>query len=182
VKGLKELDAYLTGELDDAAADAFEEAMFDAPDDEDVAFVDRLAKHGAYLASHDTFDMGVTHAQIEKLRAEGLTIHMMDAGDPGTSTLVMSRTSKLLATRLPIGRPDLDRVDVEVFIIDHGITKIMRDVLVDKSDGSVIGLCERPLAEIAQAAGPTITKVRECTGARTVIAEWRIDTRLEEAV
>jgi hypothetical protein len=181
VKRILELDAYVTGELDAAAADALEEAMFDAPDDEDLDFVDRMARHGARLVAHSTFDIGVTRAQLDKLIGEGHKVHLMNAGPPGTNTLIMSRTAELIASVLQIGRTDLERVDVEIFIERYGVTKVLKDVLVDQSEGIVIGLCEQPLARLALTAGPTITKVRETTGARAVIGEWRIDSHLEDA-
>ena len=55
VSRLLELDAYVTGEMADV--DAFEEAMFDAPDDPDLTFLDNVQRHGARLAEHGTFDM-----------------------------------------------------------------------------------------------------------------------------
>ncbi|HSD90136.1 MAG TPA: hypothetical protein VLB44_21545 [Kofleriaceae bacterium] len=176
MRRLHELDAYLTGELDESAADALEEAMFDAPDDGDVAFFDRLMHHGPRLAAHGTFDMGVTREHLDRLAAEGHTVQILDAGPPGqaSKTLVLSRDAEMIVTKLPLGRTDIPRVDVEITIIEHQVTKTIKDVFVDPTDGVIYGLCERPLAHLALAAGATHTKIRRTTGARDVIAEWHL--------
>ncbi len=173
---LNELDAYLTGELDEGAADALEEALFDVPDDEDLAFVDIVARHGRRLVDHGTYDVGAMREDVDRLLAQGKRVCVVDPGPPGTKTLLVASDTEILATRLAFGRTDVERVDVEIYIIDHDITKVIRDVPVDQRDGSVIGLCERPLAELAMQAGPTIAKVRERTGARTVLGEWHLAT------
>lgn len=169
---LEKLDAYVTRELNDAEADAFEEALFDAPDDADLAFVDRLARHGATLATHGTFDIGVTRAHIDALIAAGHKVHVFDAGAPGSGTVVFDPAAEFIATILRIGRTDLARVDIEVTVTNHNVTKTIKDVFVDPADGVIYGLCERPLAEIAFGAGPTVTRVRRTDGAREVIAQW----------
>jgi hypothetical protein len=176
VKRLHDLDAYLTGELDESAADALEEAMFDAPDDGDLAVFDRLMKLGPQLAAHGTFDMGVTREHLDKLAADGHTVQLLDAGPPGQprKTLVLSRDAEMIVTRLPLGRTDVARVDIEITILAHQVTKTIKDVFVDPHDGVIYGLCERPLAHLALAAGPTHTKIRRTTGARDVIAEWHL--------
>ncbi|NVB80526.1 MAG: hypothetical protein HOV81_19185 [Kofleriaceae bacterium] len=177
---LKELDAYLAGELDDAAADALEEAMFDAPDD-DIAFVDLLATNGTKLVRDYAFDMAITRAQIDLLIAQGRRVTISEAGPPGKYTFFTRRDAELVVTRLPINRPDLDYVDVEVYVVAHDVTKVMRDVAVNKTDGSLMGICERPLFELAMMAGPTITKVRQKDAARTVIGEWHLDGKFADA-
>lgn len=178
---LHDLDAYLTREMPDAEADALEEALFDAPDDGDLAFFDRLARDGARLASHGTFDMGVLPSKIDELRAQGHTVQILDVGLPGQpqQTIHMSRDADFIVTKLHLGRTDIARVDVEVLLLEHNVTKTMKDVMVDQSDGTIYGLCERPLAHLAlAAAATTLAKVRRVDGARDVIGEWRIAGQL----
>jgi hypothetical protein len=172
VSRLLELDAYVTGEMADA--DAFEEALFDAPDDPDLQFLDSVQQHGARLVEHGTYDMGCTREHIDDLIRAGHRVQVCDAGPPGgpRKTLPFDRTAELIATILPLGRLDVGLLDVEMFVVDHNITKTIKDVRVDPSDGNLYGLCERPLAEIAYGAGPVITRVRLATGTREVIAEW----------
>lgn len=163
---LLDLDAYVTGELADA--DAFEDALFEAPDDPDLAFFDRLRQHGAKLVAHGTFDMGVRRGDLDALRAAGHTIHVVDVGPPGTYTVQFASEGELVVTQLHLGRTDIERVDVDITIVDHGMTKTIRDGLVD-TDGIMYGLCERPLAELAFNAGRTRIDVRH---GGTVIAQW----------
>ncbi len=181
---LLELDAYVTGELaDGAAADAFEEALFDAPDDPDLAFVDRLARQGAKLAEHGTFEMGVPRAHLDVLRARGHTVEVVHLGAPGnreTRTLQFGRTSEFVATILPLGRTDLERVDVELHLATYNVTKTIRDVIVD-TDGNIYGLCERPLFELSIGAGRTIARARRRDGAREVLGEWDLLGQLAPA-
>lgn len=180
MKRLHELEAYVTGELGGAAADAFEDAMFDAPDDPDLAFLDRLARHGATLAAHGTFDVGVSRAQLDKLIASGHAVQILDAGPPTATlrTLVLERGADMIVTRFAIGRTDLERVDVEILVVEQQVTKVMKDVLVDRGEGVIYGICERPLAELAYLAGPTIARVRRCDGDRAVVGEWHLAGQL----
>jgi hypothetical protein len=176
---LEELDRYATGELGDDAAEAFEEAMFDAADDPGLEIVDRIARHGARLAAHGTFDMGVTREHIDALRARGVTVQLVDGGAPeapGTRKLTLDRTSELIATRLPLGRSDLPRVDVEMVVVAFdNASKTIKDVFVDQTDGAIYGLCERALAEIVWGNGATTVRVREPHGDHAVIAEWHFE-------
>lgn len=169
---LLDLDGYVTGELDDTAADAFEEALFDAPDDPDVQLLDRLARDGARLVAHCAFDAGVSRGELDALIAAGHAVQIVDAGPPGRFAWSMTADAEIVVTKLALARRDLDRVDVEITLPDHGVTKVIRDVLVDPSDGTIYGLCERPLAALAFSAGRTITRVLQRDVARSLIAEW----------
>ena len=170
---LLDIDGYVTGELTGTAADALEEALFDAPDDRDLLIVDRIARHGALLVEHGTFEVGVTKAHLDKLVADGHTVQICDAGPPGTGSFTIRKDAEFVVTRLPLGRTDHERVDVDVTIIAHDVTKTIKDVLVDPSDGVIYGLCERPLAELAFGT-ETIVRVRERDGARNQLAEWHL--------
>jgi hypothetical protein len=170
VSRLLEIDAYLSGELGEAEADALEDALFAAPEDPDLEFLDRLHRHATRLAAHGTYDMGTTRAQIDALRAAGHTIQLVDIGPPGHHTVQFDRESELLATALHLGRTDLEKVDVELTVLDYNVTKTIRDGRVDK-DGIIYGLCERPLAELAFNAGPTLVRVLH---GDTVIGTWHL--------
>lgn len=175
-----ELDAYVNRELDDAAADSFEEQMFAAPDDADLGLIDRIQHHGAKLAEHGTFGVGVTREHIDDLIRSGYKVQMLDAGPPGAHAkeLRFSRDAEMIVTALALGRTDLERVDIEVNVLDYNVTKTIKDVLVDQVDGVIYGLCERALAHMAFAAGPTLTRVRYTNGDRDVIAEWNLHGQL----
>ncbi len=174
---LLDLDAYVTGELPDGAADALEEAMFDAPDDADVAVLDRIARHGAHLAAHGTFDMGITRADFEARIARGDSMHVSIAGPPNggdaepRSTSV-SESKAFTVTVLETGITGLERIDAEIEMLDHGTTMTIRDAVIDPVDGRVYSLCERPLAMIAFGAGKTRVRARRRDGAKEVLAEY----------
>lgn len=174
-KRLLDLDAYLAGEHADP--EAFEDAMFDAPDDADLAFFDRVARHGAHLVGHGTWEQGVLREHLDALVARG---HRVQIEEPASAhaRIDLADDTEFLVTKLPLGRTDLERVDVEIEMLAMGVAKTIRDVLVDQRDGVLYGLCERPLAQIAYTAGPTHVKVRERTGERRVIAEWRFNEHL----
>jgi hypothetical protein len=173
MKRLHEIDGYVTGELAGAAADSFEEALFDAPDDPELAILDRLARHGAKLAEHGTYDIGVPKSHVDKLIADGHIVQICDAGPPGTGAFTIRKDAEFVVTMLPLGRTDHARVDVDVTVIAYDVTKTIKDVMVDPADGTIYGLCERPLAELAFGQ-ETIVRVRECDGPRALIAEWHL--------
>jgi hypothetical protein len=172
VSNLDKLDAYVTREMSDADADAFEEALFDAPDDPDLALVDRIARHGKRLVEHGTWDIGVPRMHIDEMIANGHAVHVFDAGAPGQRSVSFDASCELFASVLRIERRDLARVDVDLHVTTFGVMKTIKDVLVDPADGNVYGLCERALAEMAFLAGPSHVLVRKTDGARDVIAEW----------
>jgi hypothetical protein len=183
---LLELDAYLTGELPDgAAADALEEAMFADPDDPDVVFFDVLARLGLTLAEHKTFHMGVTRSELDELIARGDKIHISESGAPNlpaSATLndrvvpkrmTVSKSADRTLSRLEAGLVGHDRVDIEFVLFDHdNISKVIRDAVVDPKDGSIYGLCERPLAMLGFSAGPVRTRILRRDGAKEVLAQW----------
>lgn len=174
MKRLHDVDAYVTGEMPEgAAADAFEQALFDAPDDRDVAFLDRVARHGRQLADHRTFYCGLSRADLDGLIAAGHEVQLLSVSMPGSTTPVtMSPSATLFATRLMVPEQGLHYVDVEVAMSDHGgASKTIKDVLVD-TDGSLYGLCERPLAMIAYGSGRVTARVRRRDGAKDVLAEY----------
>ncbi len=173
MKRLEDLQAYVTGELaDGAAADAFEEAMFEAPGDADVVFLDQVTRHGKHLVDHGTWDIGVTKAHLDRLIADGHRVQVSYAGPPGGSkAFEIDRTCELVATVLPLGRTDVPVVDVEIFLVDYGVSKTIKDVAVDLGDGNVYGLCERPLAEMAFGTKSKVT-VRSASGMRDVLGVW----------
>ena len=172
---LHELDAYLTGEHEDAGA--FEEAMFDAPDDPDLHFFDRVTRHGARLAAHGTFDMGCLPELIDGLIAKGHRVQLEERW-PGKCRIDIADDTEILATKLHIGRTDLERVDVEISVPRLGVAKTIRDALVDQRDGTACGMCERSLAVLAYTAGAAHVRIRERGGERRVIAEYLFNEHL----
>lgn len=174
---LLDLDAYVTGELaDGAAADALEEAMFADPDDPDLAFLDVMSRLGLELVAHKTFHMGVTRAELDELIARGDKIHMSESGPPNLAeprTMTLSKSADRIVSRLDARLFGHDRVDLELILLEHdNVTKVVRDAVVDPTDGAVYGLCERPLAMIGYTAGRVRTRLLRRDGAKEVLAQW----------
>ena len=167
-----ELDAYLTGELDDAGAAAVEDAMFAHPDDPTLDVVDQLLRRGARLAEHGTWEPGTTRATVDAMIAAGTKVQVIEVGAPGAKAVRVASTVDFVVTVLSIGRPDLDRVDVEVHLPHQGVTKIVRDASIDPADGAIYALCERPLAVMAFGAGPCRVRVLQRDPARTEVARY----------
>ena len=67
---------------------------------------------------------------------------------------------------------EVSGLSAEIQVVEHGISKTIKDARVDQSDGIIYAMCERPLAEIAFSAGRTIARVRRRDGAREVLGEW----------
>jgi len=173
MKRLDNIDAYATGELADSEADAFEEAMFDAPDDVGVSVVDAIMRHGPRLVEHGTWDIGVTPDVIQKLVDAGRVVQVTDVGEPGTGWITIRRDAEFVATVLPVGVSYATKlVDVDLTIVKYDMTKTIKDVRVH-TDGKLYGLCERALAELAFGQD-TVVRVRENHGPRTTLAEWQL--------
>jgi hypothetical protein len=179
VKTILDLDAYVTGELAGAAADAFEDEMFAQPDNPDLTILDRIAYHGAQLVEHGTWDIGATRDQVDRLIAAGHIVQVSEIGPPGRHELLIRHDAEFVVTVLPIETTAHALVDVELTLVAHDVTKTIKDVRV-QPDGKLYGLCERPLAELAF-GNDTIVRVRENHGARTQIGEWRLIGNLAPA-
>jgi len=157
---LDELGAYLGGELDAGAEAALEDALFDAPDDPDLAFLDRLVRHGAHLLGRGTFHSGLTHAEVQALLASGRRVQLLDFGRPGRGVARVEPDAEQVVTRMELGPSSFtgDRIDVEMELPDHGITKRVRDVVFDPATGVLYGVCERPLFDTVYTVGHLVIR------------------------
>ncbi|HEU4734865.1 MAG TPA: hypothetical protein VFT22_43535 [Kofleriaceae bacterium] len=175
---LEEIAAYLGGELDSASDAAFEEAMFEAPEDPELAFVDRLARVGSYLVARNTFHAGLRRDELDALLASGRRVQVMDFGDGGRTPVRMDDDAELIVMRM--GLPDAagelgELVDVEMSVPALGIVKRVKDVRVSVGERVIWGICERPLFEAAYALGHHVSRVIVCRdGTEHVVAEYEI--------
>lgn len=175
---LLDLDAYATGEMPDgAAADALEEALFDAPDDVDVNVLDRIALHGKILVAHGTFDMGLTHEELQARLDRGDSIHVahagaFNAGDAEPRVCTVSASKDFTCTVFETGLVGHDRIDVEVDMIELGMSKMIRDALVCPATGHVYALCERALATFAFGAGKARVRAFQRGGSKELLGEY----------
>lgn len=150
------LDAYQSGEMPDAEAAQFEEALFTAAAADTAAeagFVDRLSSIGQFLARRGGWDIGSGRARVDELLAAGLRVQMLypQPGQPG-QPLQLSKIdddAEIVVTHVDIDVRGYDSVDVIVEKPDGTELKTFRDIGFDPTDGSVYALCEAPLARIS---------------------------------
>jgi hypothetical protein len=170
---LDRLDDYLSSEMSDADAEAFEAELFaDGGPPPEVTFADTLARISAHLASRGTFHPGATRAHIAALEAAGYRIAHQDVR-PGEEQPLAAPPPDVdfVVTRIDVDLRGTTNVEVETVVKGHGPVKTFRDVVFDPEDGAIYGLCERELAVLGFQVGATrstVTAVRN--GVREVIA------------
>lgn len=150
------LDAYQTGEMPDAEANLFEEALFAAAAADTAAearLVDRLSSIGQFLALRGGWDIGSSRARVDELIAAGLRVQMLypRPGEPGQPLRIpkIDDDAEIVVTHVDIDVRGYDSVDVIVEKPDGTQLKTFRDIGFDPTDGSVYALCEAPLARIS---------------------------------
>ena len=144
---LAALDDYVTGHMADEEAARFEEALFDAPDD-DAAFSDGLARTVTLMARSAVWDGG-RREHVDQLRAAGLNVHYVDLGSGGAPTTLAAWAAgtQIVVIRLGVDLRAYDGADVEVETTDGRPIKTFRDVVCDPSDGALYAVCQEPLAQ-----------------------------------
>jgi hypothetical protein len=144
---LAALDDYVTGHMADDEAARFEEALFDAPDDE-AAFSDGLARTIGLMARSPLWDGG-RREHVDQLRAAGLNVHYSDLGPGGAPTALQAWAAgtQMVVVRLGVDLRGYDGADVEVETADGRPIKTFRDVVCDPSDGALYAVCQEPLAQ-----------------------------------
>lgn len=172
---LERLDAYLAGEAPDADAEAFEVDLFAraatgaAPE---LAFLDGLTATIRSLVERGTYHLYLTAAEVERLRASGAKVQVIDIIDSREpQQFELQRDVELLVARYPIDLRGVRSLDVEVYLGDR-LSKVMKDVRFDPDDGATFFCCEGDRAR--QTVGfPTRAKFLATTesGERRLVAE-----------
>jgi hypothetical protein len=188
---LETIEAYVEGTLDDPHAAELEEALFAsaAAGDQDsehgkhaaAVFLDRVARHGARLASRGTFDGGITRAQLTSLQARSdIDVQIVDLGAPGEHSVSARREGDFIVTIMRVGLLGHGHVDVETEIPHAAVRKTIRDVVVDPEDGHIYALCEQDLAILGVRAGHSIVRVIATRdGQRETVATYDVTSRVE---
>lgn len=171
---LLRLDDYVTGDMPESEAAAFEEDLFAAAADADpsvdvfkagglaadAGFLDRLARFASKPEELMAFRGGFTRADVDALRGSPLPVHYVDLGAGGASVFPSwDPAVKFVAFRLGVDLRGWQDVDVEVTTADGTPVKTFRDVRCAPEDGALYGICHAPLAEIAFTRGRTISRV-----------------------
>jgi len=187
---LLRLDDYVTGDMPETDAAAFEDELFAAVADADpsadlvaatslaadAAFLDRLARW-ASDPNEQAFANGATRAQIDALLASGLPVHYVDLGTGGSSFpfTAWKPGVKIVVARLGVDLRGWQDVDVEVATADGRPVKTFRDVHCAPEDGALYAVCHEPLARLAFARGRTISRIIGTRGgARETVAVFDV--------
>jgi hypothetical protein len=174
------LDAYQSGEMADAEAAGFEEALFDAAATgtaEEARFVEHISLLGRYLLPRSGFDTGSGRARVEALLAAGLKVQLLasESAGPGQPIRLqaIARDAEIVVTHVPIDVRGYDSVDVIVEKPDGTELKTFRDVGFDPDDGTIYAVCEAPLARISARQRHVRSRILgRRDGAQHVIAEF----------
>ena len=147
------LDAYLSGEMPDAEAEPFEEALFDSAahgQADEADFVERVALIGRYLLPRGGFDMGSARSRVDQLLAEGVRLQFISP-EPGPVIHLppIDADAEIVVTHMRVDVRGYDSVDVRVEKPDGTELKTFRDIGWDPNDGTVYAVCEAPLARIS---------------------------------
>lgn len=176
---LVELDDYLSGRMSDAERDAFEERLFalDSVLQEEVAFLDRLARLAYHIVELGTLHPSLTRKELDTLVALGRRVDLRELGQPGTIAVApLEAGAEVVVQRADLRLFDVDSVDLEIDLPELGHVKTLRDLTVDPDDGAVYACCDATLFQMAMSQGPMTTfrvvAVRE--GRRETIARYEL--------
>lgn len=163
---LELLDDYASGHMSDEGAAAFEEAMFTAPEEEDLRFFDRAHLLMGWLASIGALTGGATAQDIEALRAKGLRVHVVELAGGGGGTVEVEPWGEDVQVVVFHTTTDLrgfEEVEVEVQNPDGAPIKTFRGVQCDPTNGNIYAVCAPPLAMMAYGKKRRISRI---TGVR----------------
>jgi len=157
------LDDYVSGAMSDDECEAFELSLFEraarseAPE---ADFSERLRRASEWIARRGAFNVGSTRAEVEALRAAGMSMSYLEFGRGGVVEVpALSHDVELFVYHLDVDVRGSDAVDVLVETPSGELLKTFRDVRYDPTDGSIYGVCEMPLAEISFLRGTVVSKV-----------------------
>lgn len=167
--GIALLDDYVTGMLDDDAANAVEERLFDAPAvgdalAADLAFFDRSHRLLGWLAAHVALDRSATAADVAALRSRGLKVHQQDVlSNAPTDVEPWADDVDVVVFVVRTDVRGWDEVEVEVTNADGTPVKTFRGVLGEPGTGNLYAVCAPPLAKLGFGVK---TRVARVTGMR----------------
>ena len=162
---LRNLDDYISGQMPDDRAEAFEEQLFDAAaqgsvEAEDAAFVNELSRLSTWLARRGLFDVGSTRSDVEAIQRSGLKVHQQELRAGAICEITpWPEGTQIVVTRIDVDLRGFEDVDVIIETPDGTHIKTFRDVNYDPDSGALYGVCEEPLARIAFAKGHVISRV-----------------------
>jgi len=159
------LDAYQSGGMSDADAQAFEEELFASAASgiaTEAAFVDHVTRIGQHLEPRGGFDIGSTRARVDSLIAQGLRVQILVPADLTAKVLQLPRIEDdvdIVVTHLPLDVRGYDSVNVHVEKADGTYLKTFREISWDPDSGNLYAVCEAPLARISAQVGRVRTRI-----------------------
>jgi hypothetical protein len=178
---LADLDDYVSGQMQEGEAAAFEERMFEAaahPDlQAELVFLDRLARAVDHIAGLGSLHPALTKRELEALIALGRRVDLRELGAPGTFTVTPPAAgAELVVQRADLELFDVASIDLEIDLPELGHVKTLRDLKVDPDDGAVYACCDATLFQMAftQSARTTFRVVVVREGRRQTIARYEL--------
>ena len=150
---------YLTGHLDAADEERFEEELFAGGEvAEEAGFLARLAMLAEHLEARGTLAPGLLRADAEKVLHSGRRVAYLDVGERRDVVWTLPRDCEQFLYRIGVDVAGIERLDVEMEF-PGGPSKVFPEVIFDAEDGAVFGLCEASLARMAFDHGPCVVKM-----------------------
>ncbi|NUP11662.1 MAG: hypothetical protein HOW73_36920 [Polyangiaceae bacterium] len=170
------LDAYASGEMDDAEAEQLEQALFGASSVEathSMAFYLALREQIVALAARGTIHPVVLPDDAERMRTSAaVRVGIVDLAQPLDPGSLVG--AEVLLVRVPLELEGVQRLDVETTIPGVDEAVVYPDVAFDAQAGCIWMCCEIELAQASVAAGAVQRFVMVRGSERTVLREIRL--------
>ena len=168
---------YVSGQLEDHEAEAFEELQFDAAARGElgaIEFVAELERLVPFVGRYGPIATSVTASHVAQLVAQGVRVAEVNLHPRMTNSVIPWDVNvNLVVTHLNIDVRGADLVDVIMETVDGQPAKLFHDVHYDPADGSIYALCEEPVARAVYVTAPTRTTVIvERSGKREEVAQF----------
>lgn len=132
------LAAYWLGELDQTAEAQIEEHLFAcAHCTERLQFLERIDRGVRALVRDGALGFSVTHAFLDRLRAEGLHVREYHLGPGGSVNCTITPQDDFVVSRLDAPLADVSRVDA-VVLSEEGPSERHEDIFFDAAAGDVL--------------------------------------------
>lgn len=158
---LERLDAYVRRELEDDAADQYEDDLFAralggaAPE---LDFRSGLERAFQSMVAKGNLYGWLTRRELEQVVNRGLRVFRYDLDLANPVPPELPAEFDLLVTRIALDLTGVHRLEVEVFTPEGKLLKRMPEVTFDPEDGALYACCEADLARAANSV-KSITKL-----------------------
>lgn len=173
------IDDYVSGRMNDAERELFEERLFALEDEvqAEVAFLDRLARFTHHIVARGLLHPSLMREELDQLVVGGTRVDLRELGAPGVVTVQpLEEGAQVVVQRADLRLFDVTNVDLEIVLPELGHVKTLRDLAVDPNDGAVYACCDAVLFRMAMAESPrtTFRVVALRGGRRETIGEYEL--------